>query len=114
MKNKHKGEIWLAHIEGVTGKDAADALKGTQFYCDRSALPELSEKEIYFADLVGMTCVDENGGEFATVQSTHNFGAGDLLEVTPINGGQSFFISYTDDTILEVSDKITVRMPGIV
>ena len=111
LKNKHKGEIWLAHVDGINDKDAADALRGTQLYCDRSALPPPSEDEIYFADMVGMECIDENGTNIGTVLSVENFGAGDLLDIKPTNGGQSFFLSFTEQNIVKIDDKITVKLP---
>ena len=113
LKNKHKGEIWLAHIDGITDKDAADALNGTQLYCDRDHLPELDDDEIYFTDLIGMECTDEEGQTVGTVVAVENFGAGDVIEIKP-DSGQSFYLSYTDKTVLKIDDKITVSLPEMV
>jgi 16S rRNA processing protein RimM len=114
LKNKHKGDLWLAEVKGVTDKNGADALKGTRLYCDRSALPDLPYDEIYHADLIGMTCVDEEGNIIGIVESVENFGAGDVLEITPTNGGTSFYLSYDDKTVLKIDNTITVSMPEII
>ena len=113
LKNKHKGNLWLAHIDGIQDKEAADALSGTQLYCAREDLPELAADEIYFADMIDMECINEDGQTIGTVIAVENYGAGDVIEIKPPSG-QSFYLSYTDQTILEISDKITVSLPEIV
>jgi 16S rRNA processing protein RimM len=113
LKNKHKGDVWLSNIDGVFDKDAADALKGTKLYVDRTALAPPTDDEIYFNDMIGMECVTENGTAIGTVTSIDNFGAGDLLDIKPPNG-QNFFLSYDDKTILKIDTKITVNVPEIV
>lgn len=112
LKNKHKGNIWLASLDGVTDKNAADAMRGTLLYCDRSDLPALTEDEIYYADIVGMECIDENGQSIGIVKNVDNFGAGDLLDIHPANGSPAFYLSYTKETVLSVVDRrMTVRIP---
>ena len=44
-------------------------------------MPPLEDGEYYHADLVGLPCVDRDGGEIGTVAAVENYGAGDLLEV---------------------------------
>ncbi len=74
----------LASLEGVTDRDQAQALKGTRLYVLRAALPALDEEEtFYHADLVGLAAEDRDGRPLGRVRAVHNFGAGDLLEVTP-------------------------------
>jgi 16S rRNA processing protein RimM len=36
------------------------------------------------------------------VKSVPNFGAGDLLEITPATGGQTWFLAFTRDTVPEL------------
>jgi len=114
LKNKHKGDVYLATMDGVTNKDQADALKGTKLYCDRDALPDLTEDEVYFADLIGMTCVQNDGTPIGTVLSVDNFGAGDLLNIKPPKGAD-FYLSYDDKTVLSIDDhKITIQLPEVI
>lgn len=110
LKNKHKPYIWLAHVDGVNGKDEADALKGTKIYCDRSDFAEIKNDDMYYDDLVGRTCIDEDGNVVGEVINVQNYGAGDLLDIKPENG-KSFYLSYTDENILKIDDKITVHIP---
>jgi 16S rRNA processing protein RimM len=113
MKNRHKGDTWLGHIVGVSNKEDADALKGTKLYIERDQMPEPDADEIYLTDLIGKLCVSENGDEVGIVTAVENFGAGDLLDIKPTQG-QNFYLSYDENTVLDVEHKITVRIPEIV
>jgi len=73
---------FAALITGVTTKEAADALRGTRLYADRTALPSLPDDEYYHADLIGLEVVDTGGVALGHVTAVHNHGAGDLLEIT--------------------------------
>ena len=77
-----------ARISGVSTKEEADALRGTQLYADRSQLPSLPDDEFYHADLIGLNVLDTGGTELGRVKAVQNHGAGDLLEVQ-IKGGSS-------------------------
>ncbi len=70
----------IARVEGVSDRNAAEALKGLELYVDRAALPPADEDEYYHADLIGMTVIDADGRDVGTVVAIQNFGAGDLLE----------------------------------
>jgi 16S rRNA processing protein RimM len=72
----------LVRVEGITGRDQAEALSGARFYVYRDALPELEgEEEFYYADLVGLAAEDIEGKRLGRVKAVHNFGAGDMLEL---------------------------------
>lgn len=102
---------WLAEIDGITDRDAAEALRGTNLYIDKSALPAPDEGEVYISDLIGLTAIDKDGQEIGKVIAVDNFGAGDLLEIQPI-GAESFYLPFNDDTVLEIQDdKIIVEIP---
>jgi 16S rRNA processing protein RimM len=75
------GNSLLATIEGVTSRDAAEALKGQKLYVDRAQLPALTEEEFYIEDLQGLTVISPGGIKLGTVIAAHHYGAGDLLEI---------------------------------
>lgn len=78
-----------ARLEGLTDRNAAEALRGTLIEVDRAALPPLEEGEYYHADLIGLPCVDRGGSALGYVSAVENYGAGDLLEVQADNGRKS-------------------------
>src|ERR1700710_3009307 len=48
-----KGVV-VAKIAGLDDRDAAERLKGTRLYVQRSALPEPEADEYYHSDLIGL------------------------------------------------------------
>ena len=93
----------LVRIEGVTDRNAAEALKGTRLFLDRAALPPAEdEEEFYHADLVGLAAVDTNGARLGTVRALHDFGAGDLIEVLPEEGGQPRVFPFTREAVPDI------------
>lgn len=95
-----KGDVVIARIKGVEDRNAAEALKGTELYVLRSALPQAGEGEFYFADLVGLTAM-MSGRVLGSVTAVHNYGAGDMLEVKT-DSGRSAMVPFTDDAVPEV------------
>jgi 16S rRNA processing protein RimM len=88
-------EVSIVRFEGITTREAAEALNGTALFIDRSALPaDLDEEEFYHADLIGLSVRDEEGAEIGTVAAIHDFGAGDILEVKR-KEGPSVMIPFT-------------------
>lgn len=102
------GQHLLAHIEGITDRDAAQALKGTELFVSRDVLPPVDEGEFYYEDLTGLKTVDEDGKENGQVMSVQNYGAGDLLEVR-LKSGHEILIPFTDDFVPDVGDTVTIR-----
>ena len=94
-----------ARIKGVEGRDAAEALKGVRLYVARAALPPPDEDEFYHEDLVGLCAEDAGGALLGTVKAVHDFGAGDLLEITPVAGGRTFEVPFTRAVVPVVDVK---------
>jgi 16S rRNA processing protein RimM len=92
----------IARIDGVTTREAAEALTGTKLYVPRSRLPARKEEEWYHSDLIGLAAFAPDGTPLGTVAAILNFGAGDLIEVTPPAGGASLLVAFTSETVPEV------------
>ena len=80
----------LARVAGINDRNAAEALRGTKLYVDRAKLPSTGEAEFYHADLIGLRAVSEDGQALGEIVSVQNFGAGDLLELKPLEGETEF------------------------
>lgn len=100
-----KGDVVIARIKGVEDRTAAEALRGTELFIQRSALPRIGDGEFYHADLVGLTAVMPQGQGpgrvLGQVVAVHNYGAGDMLEVKT-DGGRSAMVPFTDDAVPDV------------
>ena len=94
-KNK---DLFLVQIDGVTDRNAAEALRGTELFVRRSELPETEQNEFYYVDLIGMTVKSPQGSVLGTVKAVYNFGAGDMLEIE----GVEDFISFCRQNVPEI------------
>jgi 16S rRNA processing protein RimM len=77
---KARGAV-LAEVEGIGDRDAAEALRGTKLYLQRSALPAPEEGEFYWDDLVGLKAEVVGGTVLGEVVAVHDYGGGPSLEV---------------------------------
>lgn len=84
-----------ARLSGVTTKEQADALRGTELYADRARLPRLPDDEFYHADLIGLAVRDTGGAEIGRVTAVHNHGAGDILEIAAPGRKSALLLPFT-------------------
>ena len=72
-------------------------MKGTLLHVPRSALPEPDEDEFYYTDLIGMRAEHMDGSPAGRVKAVHDFGAGEMLEISAPEG--AFFIPFTREAV---------------
>lgn len=98
-----QGTVVVVRLKGVTDRNTAEALTGTELFVDRSALPEaLDDDEFYHADLVGLTVKDDAGETLGKVTAVQNFGGGDILEVT-LGTRQGVLIPFTAAAVPQIA-----------
>ncbi len=101
---------FVARIAGVKDRDAAEKLTNVKLYMSRDRLPPIEDDgTFYHADLVGLAAVTPDGAALGTVTAIHNFGAGDLVEIRPANGGEPLMVPFNDATVPEI-DMAARRM----
>ena len=66
-----------------------------EIFARRDQLPPPNEDEFYYDDLVGLEAVDVDGARLGRVISLVNHGAGDVLEIAPVGGGETLLLSFT-------------------
>ena len=88
----------IARIAGVEDRNGAEALKGTELYVVRGALPVEDEDEYYYADLVGLAVEGTDGNKLGVVKSMNNFGAGEVMEIE-LDAGGSVMIPFTKSVV---------------
>ncbi len=77
----------IAKIDGINDRNNAELLKNTELFALESALPPLADDEFYHSQLIGLEARSENGGKIGTIAAVHNYGAGDILEITTVSSG---------------------------
>lgn len=96
-----KGGV-IVRAVGVDSKEAADALRGLRLFVPRRVLPAPEDDEFYLADLIGLEARSPQGEAIGKVRAVHDFGAGDLLEIEPLDGGATWFLPFTLTAVPEV------------
>ena len=105
----------IVRIAGVGDRTAAEAMKGTELWIDRSRLPETDAGEFYHANLIGLAAVGPDGTAIGRIVSVENYGAGDLLEIRLSGQRQTELVPFTDAFVPEVdiaAGRVTVVMPA--
>lgn len=105
---------FAARLSGVTTKEQADALRGTQLLADRDKLPALPDDEYYHSDLIGLAVFDAGGEALGTVKAVQNHGAGDLLEVQVPGQSATVLVPFTKAIVPTVdlaSGRVVVDPP---
>jgi 16S rRNA processing protein RimM len=81
-----KGHL-VARLAGVDDRQAAEALTNVNLYVAREQLPPTEDGEtFYLADLIGLAAVTQSGEAAGSVTDVLDFGAGNILEITPPDG----------------------------
>ena len=76
----------IAKIDGVSDRNAAELLKGTELFASASALPTPDDGEFYHSQLIGLEARLEKGERIGKITAIHNYGAGDIVEITMVSG----------------------------
>ncbi len=100
LKGEVKG-LLLVQIAGVDDRDQAQALRGTELYVARAALPAPADEDYYHADLVGLAVEDRSGKGLGRVTAVEDHGGGAYLEVTG-SDGDALFLPFTRAAVPEI------------
>ena len=102
LRSDNKGGA-IARFAEVQGREQAEKLRGTTLTVPREALPPLEDGEFYFADLIGLDAVTDDGERVGVVIDVHNFGATDIVEIekqpVPEKGMKTFMVPMTQQAV---------------
>lgn len=79
VRGRQVGKGLSAEIPGVEDRDAAEAMRGTEVWVPRSALPKPADGEVYWVDLEGLEVVNTEGRPMGRVSHLFATGANDVL-----------------------------------
>ena len=100
---------FIARLEGINDRTAAEALKGVKLYVRREQLPTLPQGTFYHADLEGLTVKTREGTTMGEVEGVENYGAGDLLRVGRA-GTEPLLVPFAGATVDFGAGTITVTL----
>ena len=90
-----KDDMLVVRVDGVDTRDAAAALTNVDLYVARQDLPAPDADEFYHADLVGLAARLTDGTPLGRVAALQDFGGGAILEIEPLDGGDTQFYPFT-------------------
>ena len=107
----HKN-AYLCKLNGIENPEDGALLRGQELYIERDNLPNASEDEFYYVDLIGLDARLENGEKAGEVLAVQNHGAGDMIEVKPASG-KSFMVPFTEAHVPKVNfdDRFLTIIP---
>lgn len=111
IRSDNKGGAIARFVE-VSGRAAAEKLRGTVLCVSRDALPSLEEGEYYHTDLIGLAVVTDAGVTVGRTIAVQNFGATDIIEIektpAPAKGLKSFMVPITKAAVVSWDEEVLV------
>ena len=107
--------MFVAQVEGIADRDAAEALVNTELYVERSKFPKAAKDEYYVTDLIGLPVFLAAGEPAGTVLNVVNYGAGDILEIRPPDGGETRLVPFTKAAVPDVdiaAGRVVIAPPA--
>ena len=105
---------FVARLSGIDDRDAAEALRNIELYVPRERLPAIEDDEPSTTPTWSALAVTADGATLGTVMAVQNFGAGDMVEIAPADGGAPLMLSFTAANVPAVDVKagrIVVAVP---
>jgi 16S rRNA processing protein RimM len=96
-----KGSL-IARAAEVESREAAQGLRGLRLYVPRDALPPAEDECFYITDLIGLAALSPQGESLGRIKGVNDFGAGDLLEIEPPDGGATWWSPFTRAAVPQV------------
>jgi 16S rRNA processing protein RimM len=98
----HVGRL-LVRLEGVAGRDGADALRGGLFLVDSADLPPIADPdEFYDHQLEGLAVRTVDGEDLGTVREVLHTPGGELLSVHA-ESGREVLVPFVSEIVTSVS-----------
>lgn len=104
---RHHGKGLIAHIKNCDDRDIAQGYCQKEIAVDKTQLPELSEDDFYWSELVNMQVVTQANEILGVVKQMFETGANDVMIVSPskesIDNTERLIPWVIDEVVLQVS-----------
>ena len=99
----------VVQFKGIEDRSAAESLANAKLLVARAVLLATAKDEFYHADLIGLRAQDPEGRVIGAVDAIHNFGAGDVIELSRTEGG-TLLLPFTRETVpsIDLEGKFVV------
>lgn len=107
----HGGQA-LLRVQGISSRDAAEALRGVPLRIAGTDARPLAPGEFFLYQLIGLEAVDETGASLGRVTDVMETGAHDVFVVSPPDGGPDLLLPNHPTVVLDIrptEGRMTVR-----
>ena len=101
LQGRQQGKHLVAELQGVSDRDTAEGLSGQQIAVFREQLPELEKAQYYWADLIGLSVITQDGRDLGTIREMVATGANDVMLV---QGDKERLIPFIDKVYVKRVD----------
>ncbi|MGA0255193.1 MAG: ribosome maturation factor RimM [Rhodothermales bacterium] len=101
LQSSRHGITVLLELEGVSSREAAQALARQRVFANQEDLPPLEDGEFYFSDLIGLTVETLDGDTVGSVVDVFEKPGQDLLVIQRPEGGR-VMIPLVPDLVPEI------------
>lgn len=108
---EHK-KNYIFDFNGISNRNEAELLINTKLFIKKRQMPRLKNEEYYPSQLLGFQIITLKNETIGLVKNIKNFGAGNLLEVLPINN-KTYYIPMNDENIKKINfnQKVIIVNP---
>ena len=112
---KPAGHVFIAKLPNVYNKEVAKTLNGKKLFANRDKFADLPDDEFYFSDIENCIVYDLNEKRFGKIKGIHNFGAGNLLEISKFEDNSSIMVVFSKinfPTVDVLAKKVIINPPN--
>jgi 16S rRNA processing protein RimM len=96
-------DLFIAKIDGVEDRNAAELLRNTELFIKRGDLKKAKKDEFYYVDLIGLDVLNTQKKKIGKVLSVNDFGAGGIVDIEfDANSSDTESFAFTHQTFPEV------------
>ena len=109
------GHVFIAKLPNVYNKEVAKTLNGKKLFANRDKFADLPDDEFYFSDIENCIVYDLNEKRFGKIKGIHNFGAGNLLEISKFEDDSSIMVVFSKinfPTVDVLARKMIINPPN--
>ena len=99
---REQSKTIVAHIKGIDNREDSQKFIGRDIYINKEQLPELTQGEYYWHELIGFDVINKDEEQLGTVDYFVETGANDVLVV---KGKKEYWIPYIEPFLVSIDSK---------